>query len=390
MSYVQKLQLTAFRCYETAVLEDLSSGPVILYGANGAGKTNILEAVSMLSPGRGLRGAKIGEMQRQIIGTENNNRILSETPPWSLSAVVQSDYGEIKIGTGRDMTKEKRIVRINGETARGQNALAEYLACVWLTPQMDRLFIEGASGRRRFLDRLVFAFDPGHSGRLIRYENAMRQRSKLLQETDGRADPSWLSGLESTMAETGVSIAAARLHFIECLQQACDKAEDGLFPKAKLAMTGTIDELLSHSPAVEVEGLFKYQLKKTRQQDAVTGGAATGPHKSDFFVQYAAKNMPADQCSTGEQKALLVGIVLAHSRLIAAERGTSPILLLDEVAAHLDQSRREGLYGLLLEMKGQVWITGTDKGVFDTIRAQSSCFEVADHKVFYTPDLAAA
>lgn len=371
--------MTAFRCYETTVLENLSAGPVVLYGANGAGKTNILEAVSMLSPGRGLRGAKIAEMQRRIEDYEKSPA--SVYRPWSVAAVVQSDYGEVRLGTGRDAQKEKRLVRINGETARGQNALAEYLACVWLTPQMDRLFIDGAGSRRRFLDRLVFAFDAGHAGRLTRYENAMRQRSKLLQESEGRADPSWLTALESTMAETGVSIAAARLHFIERLQQACDTADDGLFPKAAIALSGTIDELLRHSPAVEVEGLFQYQLAQTRTQDAVTGGAATGIHKSDMIVQYRDKAMPADQCSTGEQKALLIGIVLAHARLIAAERGTPPLLLLDEVVAHLDENRRAGLYELLLALKGQVWITGTDKAVFKPLYAQAACFEVAGQNV---------
>lgn len=385
MSYVQKLQLTAFRCYESAVLDNLSSGPVVLYGANGAGKTNILEAVSMLSPGRGLRGARIGDMQQRPgeggDGDHHGAAALSGRQPWSVAAVVQSDYGEVKIGTGRDAQKEKRIVRINGENARGQNALAEYLACVWLTPQMDRLFLDSAGGRRRFLDRLVFAFDAGHAGRLIRYENAMRQRSKLLQDSKGSADTAWLTALESTMAETGVSIAAARLYFIERLQQACDRAGDGLFPKAALKLSGTIDELLCHSPAVEVESMFKYQLSQTRTQDAVTGGAATGIHKSDLAVHYAAKAMPADQCSTGEQKALLIGIILAHSRLVAAERGAPPILLLDEVVAHLDESRREGLYELLLALKGQVWITGTDKDVFKTLFPHAACFEVAGRRV---------
>lgn len=333
----------------------------------------------MLSPGRGLRGAKIAEMQRRMEAHEQNPASVYQ--PWSVAAVVQSDFGEVRIGTGRDAQKEKRLVRINGETARGQNALAEYLACVWLTPQMDRLFIDGAGSRRRFLDRLVFAFDAGHAGRLTRYENAMRQRSKLLQDREGQADPSWLAALESTMAETGVSIAAARLHFIERLQQACDTADDGLFPKAAIALSGTIDELLRHSPAVEVEGLFQYQLAQTRAQDAVTGGAATGIHKSDMIVQYRDKSMPADQCSTGEQKALLIGIVLAHARLIAAERGTPPLLLLDEVVAHLDESRRAGLYELLLALKGQVWITGTDKAVFKPLYQQAACFEVARQKV---------
>ena len=223
MAFIRSLQLTHFRCYETARLEGLTSGPVVLTGPNGAGKTNVLEAVSLLSPGRGLRGAKVSEMQRR-----------DGDKPWALSAEAETRYGDVRIGTGLDInsTTEKRIVRINGETAKAQTALAEYLACVWLTPQMDRLFLEGSSARRKFLDRLIFAFDPGHAGRVTRYENAMSQRSKILREND-RPDPVWLDALEAQMAETGIAIAAARLEFIGILQRACDQgvpAQETLFP----------------------------------------------------------------------------------------------------------------------------------------------------------------
>ncbi|QQG36693.1 MAG: DNA replication/repair protein RecF [Micavibrio aeruginosavorus] len=367
MAFIRTLQMTHFRCYEGARLDGLRPGVVVLSGPNGAGKTNVLEAVSLLSPGRGLRGARVSEMQCR-----------DARQPWAVAAEAETPYGLVRMGTGLDTQSvaEKRIVRINGETVRAQTALAEYLACVWLTPQMDRLFLEGASARRKFLDRLIFAFDPGHAGRVTRYENAMSQRSKILRENE-RPDPVWLDGLEAQMAETGVAIAAARLDFMALLQQACDQAaDDTLFPRAILSLRGTIEELLRQAPALEVEDIFRYQLRDSRSTDARTGGAATGPHKGDLFVVYAAKSMPADQCSTGEQKALLIGITLAHSRLMAAERGAPPILLLDEVAAHLDRGRRVTLYEILLGLGGQVWMTGTDAHLFDSLGVRAHYFHV--------------
>lgn len=350
-------------------MEELSTGLIVLTGENGAGKTNILEALSLLSPGKGLRGAKNLEMQN-----------IGESALWAISAIIQTDYAPVQIGTGLDPAADKRLIRINGENVKTQSSLAEYAAFVWLTPQMDRLFLDSSSHRRRFLDRLVFAFDPGHSGRVTRYENAMRQRSKLLQ--DGPADPAWLSALEAQMAETGVAIAAARLEFIQRLQAACEHAareqgESG-FPLARLGVSGTIEELLTRAPALEVEEMFRYQLGESRGRDAISGGAATGPHKSDLPVIYAAKNMDAGLCSTGEQKALLIGIVLAHARLIALERGAPPVLLLDEVAAHLDEGRRAALYGLLAALGGQVWMTGTDRSLFRAIEGHGRFFDVRD------------
>ena len=365
MSYISSLKLHHFRCYEQAALQDLQSGLVVLFGRNGAGKTNVLEALSLLSPGRGLRAAKAMEIQARNAGT-----------PWAVAASVDTGPVTVQIGTGLEAHTEKRRVRINGENAKSQNALADYLACVWLTPQMDRLFIESARERRKFLDRLVFAFDPGHAGRVTRYENAMGQRSKLLK--DQRNEPSWINGLEAQMAETGVAIAAARLDFVQRLQAVCDASHGEHFPVAKLRAGGTLEELLQSAPALEVEEMFRYQLSESRGVDMLTGGAASGPHKSDLFVVYADKNMPADQCSTGEQKALLIGIVLAHARLIAAERGAPPLLLLDEVAAHLDEGRRAALYDLLIELGGQVWLTGTERALFSAIEGRAQFFEVED------------
>ena len=375
MSYLTHLLLQNFRCYEALRLSDLSSSMIVLCGANGAGKTNVLEAVSMLTPGRGLRSAPASDMQRHGCSA-----------PWGISAGLNDGDVAVKIGTALDTQTGRRKVRINGADAKSQNALSDYLACLWLTPQMDRLFLEGASGRRKFLDRLIFAFDKGHSGRVTRFDNAMRQRSKLLQA--GEADASWLDGLESQMAETGVSIAAARLDFVERLQASCDRASDAeekLFPKAIITAQGTIEELLKRTPALEVEALYRYQLQQSRARDALVGGASTGPHKSDLYVLYAAKNMPASQCSTGEQKALLIGVVLAHSCLMQAERGAPPVLLMDEIAAHLDEARREALFERLMSLGGQVWMTGTDPILFDAIANKAQFFTVDQARI--TPDI---
>lgn len=368
MSFISSLKLHNFRCYEQVSLDALSSGLIVLYGPNGAGKTNVLEAVSLLSPGRGLRTARNIEMQRQ-----------AGAKAWAVSACVENESTTIQIGTGIDPASEKRLVRIQGEAVKSQSALSDYVSCVWLTPQMDRLFIDSSGHRRRFLDRLVFSFDPGHAGRVSRYENALSQRSKLLK--DGRGDATWLNALEAQIAETGIAIAAARLDFVQRLQSACDKEEGEHFPRARLHVTGSIEELLRNATALEVEDMFKYQLQSSRERDSVTGGAATGPHKSDLSVIFAAKNMPADQCSTGEQKALLIGIILAHAHLIKAERGAPPILLLDEVAAHLDENRRTALYKILGDTGGQVWLTGTDENLFTPVRNTAQFFHVQSAQI---------
>lgn len=372
MSYLTRLQLHHFRCYDSARLNDLPAGMIVLCGPNGAGKTNILEAVSLLSPGRGLRGAKAGDMQRR-----------SSESPWAVSAEIMTDVGPVSLGTGLDTEKGRRIIRINGETVRTQTALADYMACVWLTPQMDRLFIEGAAARRRFLDRMLFAFDPGHAGRMTRYENALRQRAKLLQES--RSESAWLNSLEAQMAETGVAVAAARADFVCRLQEACDRAEieeTQYFPQGKLALHGFLEEALENSPAVTVEENFIHMLTNGRRQDAESGGTASaGPHKSDLHVFYAEKNMEAALCSTGEQKALLTGLILAHARLMTAERGAPPVLLLDEIAAHLDEKRRAALFDLLESLGGQVWMSGTDKTLFHAAENRAQFYDIQNWKI---------
>ncbi len=348
---------------------DLRPGLLAFFGPNGAGKTNILEAVSLLSPGRGLRGARLAEIQ-----SKNDDAF------WAVAAEVQTGQEAVRLGTGLDperiSDKEKRIVRVNGRTVKGQHLLADYLSIVWLTPQMDRLFLESSRERRRFLDRLVFGFDPGHSGRVVRYENAVAQRSRLLRE--GRGDPTWLSALEQLIAETGTAIAAARLDFVNRLQSACGDSRHAPFPLVRLSISGFLEEMLLTHKALETETAFRERMFESRERDAVSGGLRSGPHKSDLNVVYFDKNMPAALCSTGEQKALLTGIVLAHARLIAAERGEPPLLLLDEVAAHLDEGRREALYDILHRVGGQVWLTGTDMALFEGVKQPTQFFDVHD------------
>lgn len=368
MSYIQTLKLTNFRCYEHTELQSLSKGLIVLHGANGAGKTNILEAVSLLSPGRGIRGARVMEIQKN-----------DKPNPWAVSGLLRDKYhDEIRLGTGLDPNSktgaEKRTIRINGSTAKSQSALGQYVSCVWLTPQMDRLFMDSARERRKFLDRLVFAFDAGHSGRVTRYENALSQRSKLLK--DGVTDEAWITGLENQMAETGIAIAAARLECIERLQSACIASDHTHFPLAHFHATGILEEKLSNTPALQVEDMFKSILRENRPRDSITGGTSHGPHRSDLYVIYAEKNMPADQCSTGEQKALLIGLILAHAQLIKAERGHPPLLLLDEIAAHLDENRRIALYDILTEIGAQAWLTGTDHNLFTAIENKATFFEI--------------
>lgn len=354
MSYLKTLLLQNFRSYHEANLQGLASGFIVLTGPNGAGKTNILEAVSLLSPGKGLRSADIDEIQKRDAASS-----------WIVSSKAETIYGEIALGTGRDPDKKRRLVRIKGEKARSQADLADYISCLWLTPAMDRIFLESSSGRRKFLDRMVFAFDPSHAGRITRYENALSQRSKLLKEE--RYDPSWIAGLEEQMAETGIAIAAARVEFTRNLQTVCDRAEEDDFPIADLTLKGFVEDKLTSSPALQVETSFKARLKAGRDQDAIMGGASIGPHRSDLLVKYRAKDMAAELCSTGEQKALLIGIVMAHAALMKNERGAPPILLLDEIAAHLDENRRAKLFKKLQNLGGQVWVTGTDDMLFETI-----------------------
>jgi DNA replication and repair protein RecF len=328
--------LSDFRSYTDAVVAP-GPGLVILTGENGVGKTNMLEAVSLLAPGRGLRGAALSEMVRKGGGGGFG---------------VAARLGEpIDIGTGvSGNAPERRQVRINGAAASA-SSLAEWLSVLWLTPAMDRLFIEGASGRRRFLDRLTLALFPGHAVHAARYEAAMRARNKLLGE-DGRRDDAWLTALEARMAEHGAALAEARAATVEALSGRLADAPEGPFARAGLALEGGASDDLARD----------YALGRTR--DAAAGRTLAGPHRTDLLVTHLGKLQPATACSTGEQKALLLNIVLAHAALVAERTGRSPILLLDEVAAHLDPQRRAALFERLADAGGQVWMTGTEPELF--------------------------
>ena len=371
---VVRLSLTDFRCYGR-VRVDLETTPVVLTGPNGAGKTNLLEAVSFLSPGRGLRRARLGEIDRCERGSD-------EAMPWAVAAVVETGRGTVSIGTGHEAgdgkATERRVVRIDGHTARGQKDLAQHLAMVWLTPDMDRLFMDGSSARRRFVDRLVYGFQPAHAGEVAAYETVLRERARLLAE--GNSDAAWLEALEDGIARHGVAIAAARAETVRRLDRACAD-RDGPFPAARLALTGEIDTWLTEMPAVAVEDRVRETLRASRNHDATQGGAACGAHRSDLQVIYAAKDRPARECSTGEQKALLLSILLAMARELRAERGDAPLLLLDEVVAHLDGARRAALFDEIVHLGAQAWLTGTDDELFAGLRGRARFFRVLDATV---------
>jgi DNA replication and repair protein RecF len=368
---VTRLVLTDFRCYRQARLA-VDTRPVVVTGANGAGKTNLLEAISFLAPGRGLRRARLGEVDRRAAPDS------AAAGAWTVAADIATARDTVQIGTGREATAsggERRVVRIDGAPARSQAALAEHVNLVWLTPQMDRLFIEGAAPRRRFLDRLVYGFDPGHASRVAAYDQALRERGKLLRE--GPYDAAWLGALEESMARHGVAIAAARREIVARLDCACAAGVAG-FPVAALAAIGTVEAALGERPALAVEDDMRGDLTASRRQDAESGGAATGPHRSDFAVRHAGTGVAAEQCSTGEQKALLIAILLAHARLQAALRGVAPIMLLDEIAAHLDRERRRALFAELIALRAQAWLTGTDSEVFGELRGAAQFLSVRD------------
>ncbi|HEY3911082.1 MAG TPA: DNA replication/repair protein RecF [Stellaceae bacterium] len=371
-----RLVLTDFRNYRRASLS-LATDPVVLTGPNGAGKTNLLEAVSFLAPGRGLRGAKLTEIDRRSAPSENAQEAADRG--WAVAADVAVRHGALRIGTGRERAAgDRRIVRIDGEPARSQALLGERLGVVWLTPAMDRLFLDGPGGRRRFLDRLVLVLDPAHAARVGAYEQALRERSQLLRagvSGDRPADPGWLSALEAVMAAQGVAVAAARRDAVERLDRAC-AAADGPFPRAGFGLLGVVEEWLDQMPALAAEARFAAALAAARRGDAAAGGAAIGPHRSDLAVSLAQSGIAAAGASTGEQKALLISILLAHAGLQRALRGEPPLLLLDEVAAHLDASRREALFEAIGRLSSQAWLTGTDAALFASLRSRAQFFSV--------------
>ena len=337
---VSRLTLSDFRSYASASLKP-GPGFVLLFGENGAGKTNLLEAVSMLTPGRGLRGAALSEMARR-----------GSAPAWAVAASVD----DVDIGTGtQPMAPERRQVRVNGAAAP-VNSLGEWLSVQWLTPAMDRLFTGSAGDRRRFLDRLVLALEPSHAHHATRYDAAMRARNKLLAEES--SDQAWLGTLEQAMAEHGSAVDGARVRAVAALEAELANAPEDEFARAAIALEGWEER--------DLEPV----LKMNRARDAVAGRATEGPHRQDLAVLHRSKRITAAQSSTGEQKALLLGLVLAHADLVTKRRAAPPILLLDEVAAHLDPKRRAALF-VRLEGRGQVWMTATEPTLFDGIGVAS-------------------
>lgn len=371
------LKLTGFRNYASLRLQ-LDGRPVVLVGPNGAGKTNLIEAISFLSPGRGLRRAALEDVAHRPAGGGRG------TGAWAIAATLETDTGAVDLGTGVALGPEgpetRRSVRINQAPGRSADALLEYVRVIWLTPSMDGLFTGPASERRRFLDRAVYAIDAGHSSRVNAFEKAMRGRNKLLAEP--YQDARWLDAVEAEMAELAVAIAAARRDWagrIAALIGHGDPASP--FPWAEIALEGTLEHWLDGHAASAVEDLYRAELAGERPRDAGAGRTLAGPHLSDLRVRHGPKQAAAETCSTGEQKALLIGLILAQARLTTRLTGETPILLLDEIAAHLDADRRAGLFDALDDLGCQTFMTGTDLAAFEALGDRAQFMAVRDATV---------
>ena len=372
VSRILRLSLTQFRSYRAASLE-VHGDLVVLTGANGAGKTNCLEAISFLMPGRGLRRATLDD----VASREGDGS-------WAVAAEVEGALGLATLGTGIDApaagaTTSTRRCRIDREPVSSAAAFADHLRLVWLTPAMDGLFMGAVSERRRFLDRLVLAIDAGHSARVSALERSLRSRNRLLEETD--PDPHWLSAIERETAELAVAVAATRNQTLGRLQaMIAERAATSPFPAAALSLDGWMEAALQNEPALAVEERYRAVLRDNRSRDAAAGRTLDGPHLTDLAVVYAPKDMPAREASTGEQKALLIGLVLAHAGLVAEMTGITPLLLLDEIVAHLDPQRRAALFAELGRLGAQIWMTGADPAAFAEVASAAAMFEVAAGK----------
>ncbi|WP_119299570.1 DNA replication/repair protein RecF [Dongia deserti] len=380
------LALTQFRNYRHLALE-LGLQPVVLVGVNGAGKTNLLEAISLLGPGSGLHRAKLSEIDFRGPGNQANMA-------WAVHAKVQTAGGEFALGTGRDPLaqtqtgRDRRLARINGAPARSQADFADILSVQWLVPAMDGLFDDAASARRRYLDRLVTGIDSSHAARIAGYESAMRERARLLRGEVGAAPAdldAWLDALEAEMSGSAVAIAASRCEAVDALNLALADG-DGPFPRASLAATGAVEAWLTEGPALAAEEKLRAQLKAARASDAASGVTEWGTHRSDLDVVYLGRSLGtaplrAAECSTGEQRALLLSIALAEARLTKSRRGEAPILLLDEAVSHLDGQRREALFAEILALGLQAWLTGTDRDLFRPLIGHAQFFAVEDGRI---------
>ncbi|MBD8066287.1 DNA replication/repair protein RecF [Devosia sp. PTR5] len=364
--HISRLRLTAFRNYASAAL-DLDERHVVLTGPNGSGKTNLLEAISVLSPGRGLRGASFETLQAH-----------GSDLPWAVAATVETDAGPADIGTGA-LSDGGRRVRINGANARSIEAMSDYLRVLWLTPAMDGLFSGPAGERRRFLDRLVTTLIPAHSSAVSDFDKAMRQRNRLLEE-DG--DRHWLSAIEAQMAELGAAIHLNRTDSLVHLQALIEESlEGGSFPAARLALTPLFEAEAEPHTSAALEGLLAQRWHDARGLDRAAGRTTSGPHRVDLDVVHAQKQMPAALGSTGEQKALLIGLILAHARLVRLRTGIVPFLLLDEIAAHLDPDRRRALFEALDGLETQCFLTGTDPVLFEALEDRAQRISVRDGRL---------
>ena len=371
---VAELRLIDFRNHAAATL--IGDGRhVVLAGENGVGKTNLLEALSLLTPGRGFRRARLDEMAR-----------LGGAGAWSVFARLDGPDGRVAIGTGAeaapsdDDTRQRRV-RIDGVAARTADDLLDHCRVLWLTPAMDGLFTGPAADRRRFLDRLVLAVDPGHGVRVAAFEKAMRGRNRLLE--DDRPDVDWLTAIEDQMAELGVAVASARVETVACLERLIQATRaDAPFPHAELALEGEIEAMVAMGgPSAEAEDRYRVRLSEGRRRDKAAGRTLDGPHRADLAVRHGPKAMPAPLSSTGEQKALLLGLVLAHARLVGETTGRAPLLLLDEIAAHLDPRRRAQLFDVLEALGSQCWMTGTDADAFAALGDRAAVWTVTEGRI---------
>lgn len=363
---VSHLRLSDFRNHADLTL-DFSGRSVVLVGQNGVGKTNVLEALSLLAPGRGFRRATLAEMAR-----------LGSPGSFSVLADVEGAYGTVRIGTGAVPGEPGRRVLVDGEPQKGSERLSDHLRLIWLVPAMDGLFTGSAGDRRRFLDRLVLAVDPAHGRRVSAYEQAVASRNRLLEARD--ADAAWLDAIETEIATTGVAIAAARRETVHCLARLIETRPDGdgAFPRAAVQLTGDVDTALDDAPAADVEDWLRADLTAGRSRDRAAGRTLVGPHRSDLSVRHAEKDMPASASSTGEQKALLTGLVLAQAALVTELTGNPPVLLLDEVAAHLDARRRGALVDLIAALGVQAFMTGTDAAPFEGFSGEAEIIVIPD------------
>lgn len=387
-SGVTRLTLTDFRNYAFLRL-NTNLRPIIITGENGSGKTNILEAVSFLTPGRGLRGARLADIRRFTPAVVENDYHPSNGS-WAVSAMVYKNGDNFEIGTAvenapKDDDDEingynKRIVKIDGQKASSQGELGQYVSAIWLTPQMDRLFRGGSQPRRSFLDRLVFAFDNEHAKRTANFEHLYKQWYQLIKSSNGRADNAWLEGIEENMAAIGVAIAAARREQIARLNSFIENEPDDVFPNVILELDGTIEKMLDKMPAVDVEDFYVDKLKKERRNVLYNDGV-DGVNRTDFKVTYKKKHMPAELCSTGEQKSLLISIILAQTKCQILYQGFAPVLLLDEITAHLDDIKREALLDKIKDLGLQAWITSTNQEIFNSLKNEADFFEVKNNMV---------